>query len=285
MPFFQKITEHRHFKISYENTLEDHGKALAVYYYSKVPNWGDTLNKYLLEKISGAPVVLCKSRTQQHVVGVGSIVNKANANSVVWGAGLAKPEHIRKASPGQINCVRGPLTRNVLQKGGYSCPEVYGDPCILLRRYYQPKCTEKRYKLGIIPHIADKNHPLVTALGQCPEVKVIDIQQDIEPFIDDLVQCDVIASSSLHGIIAADTYGIANTHLVLSDNLAGGEFKFNDYHLGIGVHDYPRFDARTAAANALTAAQIIQSCRKKAICPSIEEKLLAAFPSDVVERS
>jgi len=67
MPWFKKLSEHRNFKAHYEQTLTESGKALAVYYYSKVPNWGDVLNQYLLEKITGAPVVLCNSQRHKHI--------------------------------------------------------------------------------------------------------------------------------------------------------------------------------------------------------------------------
>lgn len=282
MPILKKYHQQKQYQADLAQTMQTHGKAVTAYYYSKVNNWGDALNRYLLAKIADAPVVLCEARSQKHIVGIGSIVNKANKHSVVWGAGFARPKHVRKAKPGKIVAVRGPLTRQLLLDKGYDCPAVYGDPCILLRRFYQPQAATKRYKLGLVPHIEDKDHPLIRALAQNPDVLVIDIQQDIEPFIDELASCDAIASSSLHGLIASDTYGIANTHLLLSDKLAGGEFKFNDYHLGVGVRDYPRFDARFATEGEITVEQVIASCRIKTISPDVEEKLLAAFPQEVI---
>ena len=44
------------------------------------------------------------------------------------------------------------------------------------------------------------------------------------------LSCEAIISSALHGLIAADSFFFPNRWIKLSDNLMGGDFKFNDYY-------------------------------------------------------
>jgi pyruvyltransferase len=58
-----------------------------------------------------------------------------------------------------------------------------------------------------------------------------------QEFVDQLCRCRVIASSSLHGLIAADAYDIPFVWISLSKRLVGGDFKFRDYFLSTGRED------------------------------------------------
>lgn len=52
--------------------------------------------------------------------------------------------------------------------------------------------------------------------------------------IEQIASCDYIASSSLHGLIVAEAYGIPNLWLEISGKLLGGHFKFHDFFLSLG---------------------------------------------------
>ena len=119
----------------------------------------------------------------------------------------------------------------MLVNRGIDCPRIYGDPALLYPRFYNP-VVEQKYDIGIIAHYVDKQHPWL----ECAEskgVKIIDIQEGINQVVDDIKSCSLIASSSLHGIIAADAYGIPSTWIEFSDDVIGNGFKFRDYYQSI----------------------------------------------------
>jgi pyruvyltransferase len=63
--------------------------------------------------------------------------------------------------------------------------------------------------------------------------KIIDICSGEKEFIDQLLEVENVISSSLHGLIVADTYGIPNARVNISNKLIGGNFKFKDYCLSV----------------------------------------------------
>ena len=56
---------------------------------------------------------------------------------------------------------------------------------------------------------------------------------DVYNFIDEVLSCNMILSTSLHGIIIGDAYEIPSYRISLSDKLIGGDFKFNDYYSSV----------------------------------------------------
>jgi len=200
---------------------------ISARWYNEDNNWGDKLNPVLIKLISGQDVIYTKKAGHFKYIVVGSIIHYADEKSIVWGAGLISPNHKPRSRP-SVNAVRGPLTRDRLINLGIDCPNIYGDPALLYPRYYSPK-IEKKHKLGIIPHYKDKDNSWIKKQG----VKIIDIQGDINKVVDDVCSCETILSSSLHGVIIADAYGIPGYWIKLSNKLVGGNFKFADYFLSV----------------------------------------------------
>lgn len=202
-------------------------------------NFGDALNPWLFNKITGKRPVNANSiiNFSNRIVysGIGSILdNNKSKNLIVWGSGFKKESSIFKEIPLEIRAVRGPLSRNNILKQGIRCPEIYGDPALLLPNYFKPD-VNKTYKLGLIAHYVDKGNKnyknLISELND--DVLLIDIQNPVEQVITEINMCEKIASSSLHGMIVADAYGIPSIQLKFSDNIVGGDFKFKDYMLSV----------------------------------------------------
>ena len=224
--------------------LLDKDAILALWWTGN--NWGDKLNPILIQKLSGKkPVLLTKyivtnkNKTTYSVIG--SILNTEvtyfrDINLVVWGTGFISYQDRLLVRPQRICAVRGPLTREILVKQGFECPEIYGDPALLYPRFFMPK-VNKKYKLGIIPHFLDKKNKILDNFQNNSDVLLIDIQGGINEVVEKIMSCQKIASSSLHGIIAADAYGIPSTWIELSDKVTGNGFKFFDYFQSVGRND------------------------------------------------
>jgi pyruvyltransferase len=207
----------------------------------KYYNWGDVLNPILFEWLSGlSPVYIStgdSSDTHRYIC-IGSILPPCSPNSEIWGSGFMSPpwESTPIIAPKRIHAVRGPLTRDIFLKRGISCPKVYGDPALLCPMFYFPE-VRKVYKLGIIPHYVDQGNHWIKWKEKEKNVLVIDILSGVEKVIDEILSCEMIISSSLHGIIAADAYGVPSLWVEFSDKVGGEGFKFRDYFMSVGRKD------------------------------------------------
>ncbi|MBE7382483.1 MAG: polysaccharide pyruvyl transferase family protein [Leptolyngbya sp. SIO1E4] len=222
----------------------DHVKFL--WYDTK--NWGDALNPILIEKISGthARGFDIALRAQQPVsedprvapfyLVIGSTLKHADSQTSIWGAGFASELSKFRQRPRKIHAVRGPLSRDRICALGVDCPSIYGDPALLYPRFYDPGLNPS-YKLGIIPHYLDAKNPVLKKFKTDSSVLILDIKAGIEKFIQDLCRCEHIVSSSLHGLIMADAYGIPSQWVELSDKLPGTGLKFHDYYASINCFD------------------------------------------------
>lgn len=189
-------------------------------------NWGDELNYYLLQQISGRPIViyngfwLARHLHFTNYLCIGTLLdtkNYSNSNTIVWGNGVSGQEE-DFIHPKQICSVRGKETRQYLLKHGVECPAVYGDVALLLPRYYISTCKEKKYKLGIIPHIIDLDFDVINKIRESQiDILIIDLAhyEKWTDVIDQICSCEIIASSSLHGLIVSDAYNIPNCWITL----------------------------------------------------------------------
>ena len=212
-------------------------------------NIGDDLNCYLLEEMTGRRVFNKKDVWNVYCLPIymciGSILNARwihPRGNIVWGAGARNDiDPPRKRNPKKVVAVRGPKTRELLLKHGVSCPEIYGDPVLLLPRFYRPSIPACRYKVGIVPHIYDLENPLLKRLSERypNDVKIVDVKHytNWHDVIYSIVSCEIILSSSLHGLIIADAYNIPNKWVKFSDDTFDGAFKYQDYMLSVGRQD------------------------------------------------
>ena len=189
-------------------------------------NLGDNLNKVVLEWL-GYEVEYTNRKYRGKLLGIGSIISAVRDNDVVWGSGIIRENtNLERTKNAKFLAVRGKKTRELLVKAGCKVPEVYGDPALLLPLIYNPE-IQQDIEVGYIRHYIDRDIPLPK------DAFDINIQTlDYKNFIDQVKRCKKIISSTLHGIIIAESYGIPCEWVKYSDRVIGGEFKFRDYLTG-----------------------------------------------------
>jgi pyruvyltransferase len=201
-------------------------------------NYGDAISVLVIEKIFKIKVehsVLSNTYpVDDHVISMGSIMDYVTSDSIIWGTGyieessyLGRKYLLSGVKPKMIHAVRGKLTRNKLISEGVDCPEVYGDPALLLPLIYSLE-NKIKYKYGLIPHYVDVNHNLIKEI---PDVSLINIMTGHFPYLllDKISEVEIVISSSLHGLIVAVAYGKPCIWVKFSNRIVGGEFKFLDF--------------------------------------------------------
>jgi pyruvyltransferase len=247
-------------------------------------NYGDLISKYLFEKISKKKIKWIQprklswyNRHKRHYLGAGSIIHHGINSSIIWGSGIiSRDKLIPKAS---YRAVRGPISRKMILKAGIECPEVYGDPGLLMPRYFNPD-IRKIKKLGIIPHHTEFYKVSEFFKGE-DEILVINLETlDVEKTTEDILRCKATISSSLHGLIISHAYGIPCRWVEFSKNLYGDGVKFYDYLESVGLKLYkPEFISnKIGKLDLIKLSNHYDSLPDQEIIKNIQTKLLEAFP-------
>lgn len=194
-----------------------------AYWWRRRPNFGDELNFFLLRQLGvdfewGTPA-------DSELVVVGSILEHLPAgwSGTVCGAGQLKPESQIDLTHARVLALRGKLTAAQVTGLPKHTHVTLGDPGLLAPRFVRQPVA--KYELGVIPHWSDKTlHP------RHPEGHLIDPAQPPDQVIAEIARCKRVISSSLHGLIIADAYGIPRqAELFPQAAHEGGDFKFRDY--------------------------------------------------------
>lgn len=201
-----------------------------MYWPLNTRNFGDAINPIFGEFFSGKKAVNIngKNVTDPAYLCIGSSIQFPKVKTIVWGAGVLTPKWGLASIPQKICAVRGPMTRKYLQNKKIKCPDVYGDPALLCPMIYEPS-KSKKYKIGLIPHCVDKH--IIKKWNIPNDILIIDIESNFDDVIKKTTSCESIISSSLHGLILADAYGITSSWVTIGGVPIerGKIFKFHDY--------------------------------------------------------
>ncbi|KAL9183001.1 hypothetical protein ACHAXT_004788 [Thalassiosira profunda] len=211
-------------------------------------NLGDEIGALLLSKLSGgtsiekrydgADIIVIGSVLNYMVSNYNASAKRIGSryNTTIWGAGTNRWEVGGVCF--DFRAVRGPKTRNAFMKHGCNVPDIYGDPALLLPYIYDPRpkiLPDPSVDLCIVPHMDDYFPGERSSWWQnmngtkdissrfsfidhtyhkesdytMGTLRLIDIRTpDAATFIDAINTCGLVSSSSLHGLIIAEAYGI-----------------------------------------------------------------------------
>jgi pyruvyltransferase len=240
-------------------------------------NIGDSMVPWLIKSVTNKdhPYSNPSENIGSHIFSIGSILQYANSESFVWGSGFISADSNFKSKPANISAVRGPLSRDIVVSRGVDCPRLYCDPGILTSHYLKLDVGNEGF-IGFVPHYADKKYINNVDLINSPSSLLIDVEtEDVEVFVAQLLRCEVVVSSSLHGIILSESFGIPAVWAKFSDDVCGGDFKFHDYYQSTGRKveplDFYRLNvSKLARASALSSG----------VVATMASDLLSVFPDE-----
>jgi len=182
----------------------------ARIFWCDIPNAGDQFNLDLLRHYGFTPEMAPVDSTDSaEIVATGSILAWPHCNftGAIMGAGFMFAESSHPFNRAAVFAVRGKLSMTRVFRKGI----VLGDPGLLANRIYVAERNQPQFALGIIPHFADFDCPVVQQLAakDPKNTLLIDIKQKPAEVIQQITRCAAVVSSSLHGLIFADAFNFA----------------------------------------------------------------------------
>ena len=272
-------------------------------HYAKLANMGDLLNKLIIERCFGIGVERHSFLTGE-MCAIGSCLGQytyhgslpmklrqaingrfVRPHIYVWGTGFinhADCENRFFKKDMEFLAVRGEMTRkNVERMTGRRLAIPTGDAGILADRLLD-EVPEKKYDIGIVPHLCDLQDPAVAGLaGRYENSVLINVKDDPIFVIKQIARCRTLLSSSLHGLIVADSFHIPNMHAVFSDRPLGDGYKFDDYYSAYSLPHVLR-DLRTAPAPSLAEIEASYSITRE-MAKEKKKLMLACFPREFIK--
>lgn len=264
---------------------------IPAYWWDEKSNFGDQITPWLIEMMTGRPAynTMGFPRAGQAVMAAGSIITGMNRGDMtVWGSGLISPlddsrvEVLQRRAPRKITAVRGEFTRTELtNKLGWEVPATFGDPALLLPTYFTPHPRPEHSKLpALVPHYAHRK--LLPETRGENGFETIDVRKAPEIVVAQIANASSIVSTSLHGLILAQTYGVPWTWLRITDQeLIGENFKFRDFFSTIEKCQISSVETIKADAANLDICDLAAQATLPHPRYSIEA-LVDAFPYDLV---
>ncbi len=238
-------------------------------YWNGEKNLGDVISPVILANMLEMLKIDRNKQVKKtkHLYVVGSIITAGCQDCTVWGSGLLNTTILDRLKHRELDfrAVRGPISRTILMEYGFRVPEVYGDPAILMPMFFNPD-VEKRYAVSVIPHMIEK-----ARYRNCGQHLIDIMTDDYQFFIREIKASKLVISSSLHGLILAEAYGVPAILLKPQVSM----LKYYDYYCSTGRATFP------IAKTVEQALQMEPPCLPD--FTQMAKKLIDAFPKDLWE--
>ena len=275
--------------------------------FPQIPNMGDLLNKDMLEPLFHIKIQRVE-RHDSNISAIGSslllalrsralysinlkkrikqgVIKTFNIDPLyIWGTGFmnykTQEDNIIQLRNTKFLSLRGNLSKCRVERViGKKLNIPTGDGGLLVDRWIG-KIPPKKYRIGIIPHYKEKESPIVSEMrNKYSDSVIIDLGKKPIDVVKEIASCETILSSSLHGLIVADSFHIPNKHILLypyGERLLGDGFKFADYYSSYGLKDNP-LDVNTT--NWPTIQSIIEDyCIEPSVVEKKKDEIFSVFP-------
>lgn len=203
-------------------------------------NFGDLITPYILHHLGFSPVQSLRV-SYSDVVITGSFLDSISSNydGIIVGAGFLRADRPKLLTHANVIGIRGALSKSLIGKDADNSI-VLGDSGLALSRFISSR-SEKKYELGIIPHYLDYKDSRIWAWYNKykSNIHIINVLQPPELVFLEISSCNYILSSSLHGLVIADSLNIPNRWIQFVCYNHNSSFKFHDYYSAFGMHNDP----------------------------------------------
>ncbi|GGH93912.1 pyruvyl transferase [Pseudomonas fluvialis] len=242
-------------------------------------NFGDYLSPLIVEAVSGCSVKYAPLK-EAEMMAIGTILaNEYKAKRYgfkrkihVWGSGCGQPDE-RFSSRHYYHAVRGKETAQRVI--GQPVISAFGDPGLLAEMLVK-RPIQKKYKIGFVAHYVDRDRPEAIAFAATDGVHSINVFDEPRDVLHQIAACEFIVSSSLHGLVVADAYGVPNLRVRLSRGLID-ELKFDDYYSAFNL-SAPQPLTSDKLASLAAAPEWIADGYSRPGLAGIQDGLIKHFP-------
>lgn len=237
-------------------------------------NLGDALSPVIVSALSGIPIVHRDFESRKRRLACVGTIGHGFKNGIVhfWGTGIDPLKNPIDRSLGyyrkppktkfHVHALRGRFSARIFEAQQIPVPPVYGDPIWFLPSIIKP-APEKQYELGVIVHLSELaeltdtagvkekllRYKLPPSLSNSIRIITTITQPGftaLEQKVQEITSCKRIVSTSLHGLVIAEAYGIPcvcfrnrgkkAAFAQLEEDSEHVDLRVRDFYTGVGVN-------------------------------------------------
>ncbi|WP_338608580.1 polysaccharide pyruvyl transferase family protein [Pelagibacterium nitratireducens] len=198
--------------------------------YFSTGNAGDIFVKDLIGRQFGMQSANVSGEGRRLLL-IGSIAHKALPGDVICGIGSKTPELPVKDKDLLVHALRGPMSYEAFGRAGHDLTQVKFllDPGLLIREFVDTAQSPKIGRIGLVAHYRERSFYAPSPEG----IHLINIDASPIAVARGILSCEMIYSSSLHGIVFAHALG--RPCVLLRPRTPEPLFKYRDYYASVGL--------------------------------------------------